>query len=231
MKITFIVILVTMLILANTHNQADRPQEFTSISLSEAQAVISAKINYVLTQLQLGPVEPTDIIGQLSAAIKVHRFVAMSNTYDESIMTGKDKYYEDGETMVAYDLYQALIHQKGVCTSNALEVAALLKPIGVIAFCLHAESTEGGDYMANIVLIGGSYYYFDATLERYCHDESGEDPQYQQLFCAGLGRESYERLYLPRHVLNEQYCLPDFPLHIDSADIPRLIVNKLVTND
>ncbi|MBQ6449442.1 hypothetical protein IJJ08_00870 [bacterium] len=196
------------------------------LSLDEAKSAINVKLNEIITHLSLNPVAPADIFGQLEAAVKVHRFVAMHNTYQDSIMDEKARYEGDGDALSTYDLYQALVHQKAVCTSNSLEVAALLGQVKVIAFCVYLESSDGGGkHMANLVLIGGHYYYFDATLERYTHEQANNDPDYHRLYVAGLGRKFYEKLYAPLGVVNlHAAMLPDLYLLADPEDIPHSVI-------
>ena len=206
--------------------------KISDISLDEAKSAISVKLNEVITHLGLKPVASVDIFGQLEAAVKVHRYVAMHNTYQDSIMDDKKRYEANGDAMSTYDLYQALVYQKAVCTSNSLEVAALLGRVNVIAFCVYLDSTDGGGkHMANLVLLGGHYYYFDATLERYTHEKTHDDPNYQQLYVAGLGREVYESLYTPLSVLNLHVAvMPDLYLFADAKDIPRSVITMALDN-
>ena len=85
-------------------------------------------------------------------------------------------------------------------------------------------------YVANLVLIGKEYYFFDLTLEREIFKDNGEDVDNFILCCAALGKNSYTQFFKPLCIVdfNDQLAPNSLPKNISSDDIDIDLLNKLL---
>jgi hypothetical protein len=137
------------------------------------------------------------------------------------------------EDIVTLDLYNAVVKQKGVCTSNALMFKKLAQRVGVKAEVVGLISNENGAmHTANLVELDDENYFFDSTLETTIYDANKDKTDGRLILCcAGLGMETYSEYYTPQVILpdNPSDKVMPLPNNISEHDIPNDIVNDMIS--
>lgn len=126
---------------------------------------------------------------ELKNALKLSRYLAIRNDIEGNVVI-KDN-------IKGSELYNNLMSQEDDYIFISYLFSEVLKSIGMDAYMIGLKDEENMFYVANLVLIGDKYYYFDNTLEReiYLDNCSGPD---EFIWCSSaLGSESYEQFFKP----------------------------------
>lgn len=210
--------------------QAETPNlvKERSIALEEIKIEIDTKLDEIIHELGLE--KTNDVIKQLKNCCLVQKYIVEHNTYNSNIMNEKDRYSE--EEIAILDLYNAVVLNESVCTSNSLMFKAILQKIGIKAEVIGLTSNESGVmHASNIVELNDKYYFFDTTLEQAIYMENKDKTNGQiMLCCAGLGKKEYCKFYTPEVVLpdNPTDNVIKLPENISNDRIPQELVNSLI---
>lgn len=187
-------------------------------------------IERVIRELDLKPSE--DDLDQLRIALKLHVYMVKHNKYDEEIMQ-KKLFYGPTE-LRTFELHNAVVKNAGVCSSNAIEFQSILSRLGLTVLCVAVMSKKDGlVHMANLVLIGDKYYYFDVTNDRILY-EVAEEENYEWIPClAGLGSKKYSELYQADAIIPEDLFdkVIEIPSNISEESIPQELIVALLKED
>lgn len=173
---------------------------------------------------KLGLMASNDPNEQLRICVKVHEYIRRHNNYNRDIIGEKEKY--GVMNIRTIDLNNAVVKNNGVCSSNSIEFQEIVTRLGVTAECVAlVNKATGVVHMANLVLLGGYYFYFDTTMDA----ELYKDNNSSELHYAGLGSEDYEIIYkadsiIPFNLLEPPTSVPE---NISEISIPQEIINKL----
>jgi hypothetical protein len=187
-----------------------------------AQFQIEDRINEIIEKL--GLVKPENEETQLLNAAKLQMYLA---TLDEN---GEIIKANIGSSVTTSELFDGLMNGKTDSIVNAYIFSEILNKVGNKVLNVALKDENGEYYIANLVLIGDDYFYFDVTLERSVFMENGGELNNFVLCCGALGRGSYEQFFKP-------LCLIDFhdklkenklPENIAKLDIDIDLVNKLI---
>ena len=183
---------------------------------------IEDKINEIIEKLKL--VKPENEETQLLNASKLQMYLATLDEKGEAIKANI------GSSVTTSELFDGLMNGKTDSIINAYIFSEILNKVGNDVLNVALKDENGVYYIANLVLIGDDYYYFDVTLERSVFIENGGEIENFVLCCGALGRGSYEQFFKP-------LCLIDFhdklkenklPENIARLDIDIDLVNKLI---
>lgn len=196
----------------------NRSEEY--ISLREEN---DKKIDNIVEELELE--RTNDVLGQVENCRKVATYIVEHNKYDDKALEEK----QIGELMIEKDLRNALIEERGVCSSFSVEFEAILERVGMDVKTVSLATKDGGAHACNLVKIGDKYYYFDTTSEMSLFEtRKKEDSNTELILCfAGLGKEEYEEFYTPMAILNRNFEPESIPENIAEERIPPMIANGL----
>lgn len=200
------------------------------LDIAEIRRENQRKLDEIVEELNLH--ESEDPMRQLGQCVSIQKYIATHNTYDGGIMEEKSNYPSD--EAVDRDLYNAVVNNVGVCTSNSIEMRALFDRIGVKSECVGLKSREtNGEHMAVIAELMGEYYYFDPTLERtifIANREEDAKPEELIACCAGMGSSEYTTYYEPQCIVNRdlKHGVSPLPKNIAVESIPKQIINGVV---
>ncbi len=193
------------------------------ISEMSANFQYEDKVNEILEKLQF--VTPTNEETQLLNAAKLHMYLASDPSYDESTKKSIEFYIRKLE------MFNDLLESRRDSIVNAYIFSELLNKAGnkVLNVVLRDENDE--KYVANLVLIGDEYYYFDVTLEHSVFIENGGELQNFVLCCGALGKSSYEQFFKPVSIIDFHSKTIDnrLPDNVARLDIDIDLVNKLIS--
>lgn len=186
--------------------------------------LIEDKINEIITKLNLKKTKEDK--DQLLNAAKLHAYLTINKYTDGSKA-------EIGNSIPKNQLYKGLFNGEDEPMINACVFSAILRKVGMDVQNVILKLQDKRFYVANLVLIGKEYYFFDLTLEREIFNDNGKDVDNLILCCAALGKLSYTQFFKP-------LCLVDFndvmapnalPKNISSADIDIDLLNKLLNTE
>lgn len=183
---------------------------------------IEDKINEIIAKLNLRQPESEET--SLLNAAKLQMYLATNSNYDNETKINI------GSSVTKNELLHGLVNGKLDSIVNAYIFSEILNKVGNKVLNVALNDENGAFYIANLVLIGSDYYYFDVTLEHSVFVENGGELKNFVLCCGALGRGSYEQFFKPM-------CLIDFhdklaenklPDNIARLDIDIDLVNKLI---
>lgn len=183
---------------------------------------IEDKINEIIIKLNLRPPENEE--SSLLNAAKLQKYLATNSNYDNETKINI------GTSVTKNELFHGLVNGKLDSIVNAYIFSEILNKVGNKVLNVALKDENGEYYIANLVLIGDEYYYFDVTLEHSVFMENGGELKNFVLCCGALGRGSYEQFFKPM-------CLIDFhdklaenklPDNIARLDIDIDLVNKII---
>ena len=210
-------------------SQSNEQTTSYKIDIEIAKQEIEKRIDEIISELGLE--KSDDIMVQLKNCCLVQKYIVLHNNYDSSIMLEKEKY--DPKEFVVLDLYNAVMLQNGVCTSNSLMFKKILREVGINVEVIGLISNAtGGMHASNVVELDGEYYFFDSTLEGTIYKENGYKTGGEVvLCCAGMGKNEYCRYYTPKVVLPDDplSSVSTLPNNIADSRIPVDIVNGTIT--
>lgn len=183
--------------------------------------MIEDRINEIIDKLKLKKTKEDK--DQLVNAAKLQAYLTVSDDYDnEKIAVGN--------SLLKYNLFHGLINGKADPIINACIFTEVLKKVGMDALNVVLKIQDGNFYVANLVLIGKEYYFFDLTLEKEIFKDNGKDIENFILCCAALGKNSYTQFFKPLCLIDFNDCLGpnELPKNISSDDIDIDLLNKLL---
>lgn len=161
---------------------------------------------------------------QLLNAAKFQMYLASNPGYDEDTRKSIEYYIR---RMGKFD---NLLQYRKDSVINAYIFSEILNKVGnkVLNVVLNDENDE--KYVANLVLIGNDYYYFDVTLEHSVFMENGGEINNFVLCCGALGKSSYEQFFKPESLVDfeKKEITEKLPENIARLDIDIDLVNKLI---
>lgn len=211
---------------SNIENEA-----FLSDRVSGIEFEIKEKINEII--FELGLKKSNDVMTQLRNCCLVHKYIVEHVEYKDSIMKEKEN-LDPNVNIRTMDLYNALIKNVGVCSSNSIMFQEILRKIGVKVECVGLVSKDDmGHHMANLVELNGEYYFFDTTLEAYIFEEHRKKGHDLVLCCAGLGTREYCQFYEPKVIMpiDPNDSVKEIPTNISESRIPQILVNEQITEN
>ncbi len=160
---------------------------------------------------------------QLLNASKLQAYLTVNDDYEE---TGK----KIGNSVKRNELYHGLINGQNDSIINSYIFSEVLKAIGMDVLNVGLNDENGNFHVANLVLIGKEYYYFDVTLEMSVFYDNGSNEDEFVLCCGALGKKSYEQFFKPLCVLDfeDELGSNSLPENISKNDIDIDLVNKLL---
>jgi hypothetical protein len=152
----------------------------------------------------------------------------------QTYLTTTDDYVEDtvsiGNSFLKYNLYHGLINGENDPLINSCIFTEVLRKLGMDVKNVVLKLQDSSFYVANLVLIGNFYYFFDLTLEKEIFRDNGKDIDNFILCCAALGKNSYTQFFKPLCLIDFNDCLGpnELPKNISSDDIDIDLLNKLL---
>ena len=190
---------------------------------SKVMEEIESTIEEIIKEANL--IKAEDKMGQLTNACRLHLYLTMRSSYFED-----DKLINTNNVQIN-ELYKGLVNGETSFISSSFMFSEILKRVGmdVLNVCLKDE--DGNFYLANLVLIGDKYFYFDVNMEQEIikeEAEEGKEPEYI-LVSAGLGSKEYCQFFEPLCILdfNNGDSKTSLPSNISEDSIDPEIVNKL----
>ncbi len=160
---------------------------------------------------------------QLLNAAKLQRYLTVSSDYN-------DERISIGSSIIKSNLYRGLVNGDNEPIINACIFTEVLKKIGMDVLNVVLKLQDNSFYLANLVLIGKDYYFFDLTLEKEIFKDNGNDVDNFILCCAALGKTSYTQFFKPLCVIDFNDILSPsiLPKNISTEDIDIDLLNKLL---
>lgn len=198
----------------------------SKISKQEKKKLIENRSMQILRFLNLR-VKNSNIVDQLGIVLRLYKYV-VQNVFPEeqeyrnvSENTKQEEYLDN--------LYKGVMRNPGDQTTNAILFNHLLYMKGFDTHIILARSKNGIPHVANIARIGKEYFFFDPTLERSIYEEQGENPDELLFCCAALGKEDFNKFYIPVEVLNDDLDKPavPFPTAMAEESMPRQLIESV----
>lgn len=215
----------------------EQPQQLTETNAVEASAAEKTDLQTIIKNneaaaqnliQELELERSADVMAQVRNCVKVQRYIALHNEYDESVISPNQG--ESRSEASARDLHNALVRKRGVSTSNSLEMRDLLNSVGVNAECVALASTENSaHHMSVIAEHNGQWYYYDPTLEGFIYRNEINNGEQATMCAAGLGSQEYNRFYKPLGVIsrNADSGVEPMPTNIAAVRIPAATINAI----
>lgn len=183
---------------------------------------IEDKINEIIAKLNLRKPETEE--NHLFNAAKLQMYLATNNNYDD------DTRINIGTSVTKNELFHGLVNGKMDSIVNSYIFSEILNKVGNKVLNVALKDESGAYYIANLVLIGTEYYYFDVTLEHSVFIENGGEIQNFVLCCGALGRGSYEQFFKPMCLIDfhDKLAENELPDNIARLDIDIDLVNKII---
>lgn len=196
-----------------------------AINLNIAELGISIEIEDRIKDIidMLGLKNSNEEKDQLLNASKLQAYLTLNDDYEEPTK-------RIGNSVRRNQLYHGLMNGHNDSIINSYIFSEVLKNVGMNVLNVGLNNEDGSFHMANLVLIGKEYYYFDVTLEMAVFYDNGADANEFVLCCGALGRTSYEQFFKPLCILefNEELGPNSLPTNISEDDIDIDLVNKLL---
>lgn len=185
---------------------------------------IEDRLDEIINDLKLVPSDEDS--KQLRNACKLQAYLATKDDNEEININ-------IGSSVTKSELYHGLYESDCDSIINSYMFSEILNKIGMNVLNVALKNENGNFYVANLVLIGDEYYYFDVTLESIVFKENGANIENFVLSCGALGSDSYEQFFKPLCLLDFNNNLSDnsLPSNIAVSDIDIDIVNKLLNID
>lgn len=185
---------------------------------------IEDKIQYIIDILNLK--NTTNEEEQLLNASKLQAYLVLNDEYE-------DNNIKIGNSVIRNELYHGLINGDSDSIGNSYVFSEVLRKIGMDVLNVGLNTTDSEFHMANLVLIGKNYYYFDVTLEMAVFNDNGANEEDFVLCCGALGKKSYEQFFKPLGIMefNVELSPDNLPENISDDDIDIDLVNKLLILD
>lgn len=191
------------------------------IDKMSASLIIEDAINEIIRKLDLKKTKEDK--DQLINAAKLQSYLTVKDDY-------KDEFISFGNNLLKNNLYTGLINGSNDYLINACMFSEILKKIGMDVKCVVLKLQDASFYVANLVLIGNYYYFFDLSLEKEIYADNGKDKEKFILCCAALGKNSYTQFFKPLCLIdfNDRMAPNELPKNISVEDIDIDLLNKLL---
>ena len=154
-------------------------------------------------------------------ALKLSRYLAIRDNINYGLVI-KDN-------IKGSQLYKNLMCQEDGYIVNSYLFSEILQSIGMDAFMVGLKDEEDVFYIANLVLIGDKYYYFDNTLEREIYLDNCSGPEEFMWCSSAVGKDSYEQFFKPIGIiaLDKDFISDILPknVSIEDYDLEDVIVD------
>ncbi len=194
-----------------------------NLDLNEAgiNFMIEDRINEIIEMLGLKRTKEDK--DQLLNAAKLQAYLTISDDYE-------NEKNSIGNNILKYNLYNGLVNGVDEPIINSCIFTQVLRKIGMDVKNVVLKLQDNAFYVANLVLIGKDYYFFDLTLEREIFRDNGENIENFILCCAALGKNSYTQFFKPLCVIDFNDILGPsmLPKNISTEDIDIDLLNKLL---
>ncbi len=183
--------------------------------------MIEDKFRDIIDALNL--IEPKDDKEELVNACKLQQYLTINNESNDQITN-------IGNSVLKNELYHGLFNGETDPITNSYIFSEILHKLGMDVLNVVLKLEDSSFYVANLVLIGDEYYYFDVTLEKELFRDNGSNVEEFVLCCGALGKESYEQFFKPLCLLdfNDRLAPNILPNNIATKDIDIDLVNKLM---
>lgn len=183
--------------------------------------MIEDKFREIIETLNLK--EATEDKDQLVNACKLQYYLTVTEDTDDEITN-------IGNSVLKNELYHGLFNGETDPITNSYMFSEVLHRIGMDVLNVVLKLEDSSFYVANLVLIGNEYYYFDLTLEKEIYKDNGSDVNNFVLCSGALGKESYEQFFKPLCLLNfrDRLAPNSLPKNIAVRDLDIDLVNKLL---
>ena len=183
---------------------------------------IEDKINDIINELDLKKTKEDK--DQLLNASKLQMYLCLTQEYQNDIKCL-------GNDLLKYHLYNGLINGVNDPIINSCVFSEVLRRVGMDVKNVILKLQDSSFYMANLVLIGNYYYYFDVTLEKEIFKDNGSDDDNFILCCAALGKNSYNQFFTPLSLVDfkDKLAPTELPKNISVEDIDIDLLNKLLS--
>ncbi len=183
--------------------------------------IIEDRINDIINNLELKKTKEDK--DQLVNAAKLQTYLTTCEDYiDETINFGNN--------LLKNNLYRGLINGENDPLVNACIFTEVLTKVGMDVKNVVLKLQDSSFYVANLVLIGNYYYFFDLTLEKEIFKDNGYDRENFIVCCAALGKNSYTQFFKPLCLIDfkDRLAPNELPKNISSDDIDIDLLNKLL---
>lgn len=184
--------------------------------------MIEDRFNEIINTLNLK--QPANDKDQLVNACKLQHYLVVNNEVDDEITN-------IGNSVLKNQLYHGLINGETDPISNSYIFSEILRKVGMKVLNVVLKLQDASFYVANLVLVGDEYYYFDVTLEREIYRKNGIKENDLILCAAALGKESYEQFFKPLCLIDfdDRLAPNNLPINISRRDIDIDLVSKLLS--
>ena len=179
---------------------------------------IEERMKGIIASLNLVSSKSPDL--QLANACKLSKFLVTKQAIS-------DKLENVSKTLKINELYNGLVNGYNSSITNAYMFSEILRKVDMDVKLVALKDENGRFYVADLVLIGDKYYYFDVTLEKEIYADDQSD---FMLCCAGIGKIEYEQYFKPMSILsidNEDNGVA-LPTNISENDIDFYLINRIV---
>ena len=194
-----------------------------SISINEIEIslMLEDRINEIINKLGLKKTKEDK--DQLVNAAKLQTYLTTTDDYcSEEISLGNNIFKNN--------LYKGLINGVNDPIVNACVFSHILRKLGMDVLNVVLKLHDTSFYVANLVLIGREYYFFDLTLEKEIFKDNGNNKYNFIVCCAALGKNSYTQFFKPLCLIDFQDRMApnELPKNISIDDIDIDLINKLM---
>ncbi len=198
--------------------------EYDGKNMTELRLANDEKISQIASELDLE--KSDDVLTKLENCIKTVFYISESghtNTDIEPALRFEDSFYPK-ENKSDLALYHDLFEGASTCASNAVKLQRILNEANINSLCVVMGNSEGeARHVANLVELGDSYYYIDATMAQ----EIFQAPGAQKFQAAvGLGKD-YERFFTPISAVDIDGNAVDVPENISEERFQFAIVDAI----
>lgn len=195
-----------------------------NIDLSELglKFKLDDKYDEIISGLAL--VKPQNDNEELANACKLAYYLVTS-------LDNEDRYMGVGTSVIKNQLYHGLFNDEDDSIISSLIFSTILRRVGMDVLNVAMKGEDSAFYVANLVLIGGEYYYFDVYLEKAIFIENGSNLADFVLCSSALGRSSYEQFFKPLCLIGCDNSMEAnfLPNNISNIDIDVGVVNRLLS--
>lgn len=194
-----------------------------NLNLSEVEVslLIEDRINEIISKLGLK--KSKEDKDQLVNAAKLQTYLTTTEDYNEDVVS-------IGNNLLKHNLYQGLVNGSDDPIINSCVFSHILRKIGMDVLNVVLKLHDSTFYVANLVLIGKDYYFFDLTLEREIFKDNGYNRNNFIVCCAALGKNSYTQFFKPLCLIDyhDRLAPNELPKNISMDDIDIDLINKLM---
>jgi hypothetical protein len=194
-----------------------------NLTLNDIEISLSLedRINEIINKLGLKKTKEDK--DQLVNAAKLQTYLTITDDYKKETVS-------IGNSLLKDYLYKGLINGVNDPTINACVFSHILRKVGMDVKSVVLRMHDSTYYVANLVLIGKDYYFFDLTLEKEIFKDNGNNKYNFIVCCAALGTTSYTQFFKPLCLIDfhDKMAPNELPKNISMDDIDIDLLNKLM---